>query len=442
MPWARTDVGEQRVKFVVRAASGKERMAALCREFGISRTTGYRWRRRFEQGRSFTAVVERSRRPKHSPSQTEPRKEERVVELRRENGWGAKKIDVLLREKKTALTVTTINRILKRRGLVGMKDSHPPALERFERAAPNELWQMDGKGEYRASDGTCYPLSILDDHSRYAVGLVFVAGVHGRVGASLPGERVRALRGAGSDADGSRVGVVGHDEWLRTDVAFGALDRARHPAVLRARASSADAGESGTLPSHAERSDAASREAAADGGVAGRAGGISADLQRAAAARSAGNETAGGTISCESARLPGGTARVGISGGQRGAAAERGGLFILERADVVRVRSTGGTVGAGRERGKSSGSELPAHVRAGDRPEARMHAGAGDVARCWQGSPVALRAPYEPCQHRKPGVRSVTDVLTHGVTHVLRHRTASRRPYGRIGDGNGNRVRY
>ena len=133
MPWARTDVGEQRVKFVVRAASGKERMAALCREFGISRTTGYRWRRRFEQGGSFTAVVEHSRRPKRSPSRTAPRKEERVVELRRQYCWGAKKIGVLLREEATALTITTINRILKRRGLVGIEDSHPPALERFER---------------------------------------------------------------------------------------------------------------------------------------------------------------------------------------------------------------------------------------------------------------------------------------------------------------------
>jgi transposase InsO family protein len=171
MPWARTDVGEQRVKFVVRAASGKERMTALCREFGISRPTGYRWRRRFQQAGSLTAVVERSRRPARSPSQTEPKKEDRVVALRREYGWGAKKIGVLLEEQDTSLTVTTINRILKRRGLVEKKDSHGPALERFERSTPNELWQMDGKGEYHASDGTCYPLSILDDHSRYAVGL-------------------------------------------------------------------------------------------------------------------------------------------------------------------------------------------------------------------------------------------------------------------------------
>jgi transposase len=171
MPWARTDVSEQRMKFVIRAVSGKERMAPLCREFGISRPTGYPWRRRFEQTNSVTSVVERSRRPAHSPLQTEPEKEERVIALRREYGWGAKKIAVLLGEEHLALTVTTINRILKRRGLIGRQDSNLPALQRFERSAPNELWQMDGKGQYRARDGRCYPLSILDDHSRYAVGL-------------------------------------------------------------------------------------------------------------------------------------------------------------------------------------------------------------------------------------------------------------------------------
>jgi transposase InsO family protein len=171
MPWARTDVGEQRVKFVVRAMSGQECLAELCREFGISRPTGYRWWRRAQQAGSLTAVVERSRRPRRSPRQTTPENEERVVELRRRYGWGAKKIAVLLREQGGPLTVITINRILKRRGLVAEEDSSRPALERFERATPNELWQMDGKGEYRANDGTCYPLSILDDHSRYAVGL-------------------------------------------------------------------------------------------------------------------------------------------------------------------------------------------------------------------------------------------------------------------------------
>src|ERR1700722_6982597 len=171
MPWEQTDMGEQRGKFVVRAASGKERMSALCREFGVSRPTGYRWRRRSQQAGSVTAVVERSRRPEHSPAQTESRKEERVVALRQEHGWGAKKLEVLLREEGQLLTVITINRILKRHGLVRKKDSHAAAMQRFERGRPNELWQMDGKGAYGGSDGMCYPLSILDDHSRYVVGL-------------------------------------------------------------------------------------------------------------------------------------------------------------------------------------------------------------------------------------------------------------------------------
>jgi transposase InsO family protein len=171
MPWMERDVDEQRVQFAVRAASGKESMAGLCREFGVSRPTGYVWKKRFEQTASVAAVVERSRRPRHSPRQTSPEVEESVVALRVQYGWGAKKLQVLLREQGTELPVVTINRILQRRGLVSKWNSHAPALQRFERSAPNELWQMDGKGKYRLREGTCYPLSILDDHSRYVVGL-------------------------------------------------------------------------------------------------------------------------------------------------------------------------------------------------------------------------------------------------------------------------------
>src|SRR5260370_27415824 len=89
MPWERTDRSEQSVKFVARAASGKERMATLCQEFGVSRPTGYRWRRRFEQAGSVMAVGEGSRRPQHSPAPTQPGKGERVVALRRGTSWGA-----------------------------------------------------------------------------------------------------------------------------------------------------------------------------------------------------------------------------------------------------------------------------------------------------------------------------------------------------------------
>jgi len=171
MPWKRMSVDAQRMQFVVRAVSGKEQMTALCREFGISRPTGYLWRRRYERGGSFTAVRELSRRPRHSPTRTEGWKEQRVTALRAQTGWGAKKLHVVLRDEQgVAIPVRTIHRILQRGGLVE-EDVHAPAPGRFERLAPNELWQMDSKGKYPLPEAECHPLAILDDHSRYAVGL-------------------------------------------------------------------------------------------------------------------------------------------------------------------------------------------------------------------------------------------------------------------------------
>lgn len=171
MPWKTTNVGEQRLQFVVRAVSGQERLAALCREFGISRPTGYRWRGRYQQAGSFAALEEVSRRPHRSPTRTAGWKEARVVALREETGWGAKKLHVVLRqEERVAVPVRTIHRILERRGLI-REAVHAPAPGRFQRSAPNELWQMDTKGKYPLPNAECHPLSMVDDHSRYAVGL-------------------------------------------------------------------------------------------------------------------------------------------------------------------------------------------------------------------------------------------------------------------------------
>jgi transposase InsO family protein len=69
---------------------------------------------------------------------------------------------------------------LKRNGLINRKDSHSPATRRFEREHPNELWQMDFKGDFNMRRGRCYPLSILDDHSRFAVGLFALTGTGGK----------------------------------------------------------------------------------------------------------------------------------------------------------------------------------------------------------------------------------------------------------------------
>jgi transposase InsO family protein len=120
---------------------------------------------------SFTALQERSRRPQRSPRRTGEAHQARVVYWRQQTSWGAKKLQVVLREREgIALPVRTIHHILERHGMIHPQ-AHAPAPQRFERAAPNELWQMDSKGKYPVPGALCHPLSILDDHSRYAVGL-------------------------------------------------------------------------------------------------------------------------------------------------------------------------------------------------------------------------------------------------------------------------------
>jgi len=176
MPWGSSSVTEERVKFVIRASQDSSNMSALCREFGISRPTGYKWLDRFVRAGSVLGVLEHSRRPHHIPNRTPEEREDLVVDLRRQYGWGAKKLRVLLLQEGLDLKVATINRILKRRGLVHVKDSHRPAVKRFERERPNQLWQMDFKGDYAVWCGRCYPLSILDDHSRFIVGLYALGG--------------------------------------------------------------------------------------------------------------------------------------------------------------------------------------------------------------------------------------------------------------------------
>lgn len=178
MPWQTMQRDEQRMQFVIRASSGKERLAALCREFRISRPTGYLWRRRYESSRTLTELEEHSRRPHSSPSRTAVSKEQRVVALRQQTGWGARKLRVLLGEEGISLPVRTIHRVLERNDLLS-EEVHGPAPGHFERSEPNELWQMDCKGKYPLEDGECHPLSILDDHSRYAVGLYALPGLDG-----------------------------------------------------------------------------------------------------------------------------------------------------------------------------------------------------------------------------------------------------------------------
>jgi transposase InsO family protein len=116
-------------------------------------------------------MEEHSRRPHVSPHQTPAAVEQRIVELRQQRpDWGARKLAVLLREEGAMVPVVTVHRVLARNGLVLDRERRRQATSRFEREQPNQLWQMDFKGQKGAA-AVIGPLSVMDDHSRYLVGL-------------------------------------------------------------------------------------------------------------------------------------------------------------------------------------------------------------------------------------------------------------------------------
>lgn len=171
MPWAEVSVVELRKEFVVLASEDGANMAGLCRRFGISRQQGYKWLGRWAAGEALT---DRPRRPQTSPGRCTAAVEETVLALRAQHPtWGGRKLrrrlQVLGEDQVPA--ASTITAILRRHDrLDGPGAGAPRAWQRFERAAPNELWQMDFKGHVALGrGGRCHPLTVLDDHSRYAV---------------------------------------------------------------------------------------------------------------------------------------------------------------------------------------------------------------------------------------------------------------------------------
>jgi transposase InsO family protein len=175
MPWQESSVMEQREEFVRLASQSGANMSELCRRFGISRDKGYKWLRRYRsEGR--VGLKDRSRRPYGSPDRTDEATESEVLRLRAasNDAWGGRKIArVLEREGWTPVPVpSTVTAILRRHSkLEARAGEHPGRYRRFERAAPNDLWQMDFKGHFPLASGRCHALGVLDDHSRYAIGL-------------------------------------------------------------------------------------------------------------------------------------------------------------------------------------------------------------------------------------------------------------------------------
>lgn len=179
MVWRETSVLDQRLEFCTLASLEGANVAALCRAFGISRQTGYVWLSRYHKGE---ALADRSRRPASSPSRCDDATEAAIVALRDAHpAWGARKIVRRMQDMmqntgqdtgQLPPAPSSVHAVLRRHGRIHPVPGGPRATGRFERDAPNQLWQMDFKGRTRLACGTwCHALTVIDDHSRFAVAL-------------------------------------------------------------------------------------------------------------------------------------------------------------------------------------------------------------------------------------------------------------------------------
>lgn len=182
MPWKESTCMSERHEFVHLASAAGANFSLLCRRFGISRKTGYKWLRRYLSD-GHQALSELSRRPHHSPHRTQVCIEEQVLALRGEHpSWGGRKLRARLQAlgKKYVPASSTITMILRRHDKIAPEESaRHHCFRRFEHPCPNDLWQMDFKGDFMTGKGRCYPLTVLDDHSRFALGLRACPSQHG-----------------------------------------------------------------------------------------------------------------------------------------------------------------------------------------------------------------------------------------------------------------------
>jgi transposase InsO family protein len=168
MPW-KGSVMEQRRELIELVSREGVNRRELFRRFGIHPSTGYKWLGRWT---SEGELADRSRRPQHSPGRTDSAMEARILEVRDAHpAWGARKIAYWLEHRGLAAPAfSTVHAILERHGRIVPPAGGAPARVRFERAVPNDLWQMDFKGHIGMAGGDrCHPLTVVDDHSRYAI---------------------------------------------------------------------------------------------------------------------------------------------------------------------------------------------------------------------------------------------------------------------------------
>jgi len=170
MPWR--NAVEQRALLLELLETGLP-MEAACEALGVCRATGYKWKGRFES-EGAEGLQDRPRAPHQRPHALEAKLEERILDAHSKFGWGAKKLKALLERRYPRTSwpaASTIGELLKRHGRVKprRRRRHGSAsrTELTDAQAPNHVWAVDFKGEFRLGNGRlCYPLTISDLYSR------------------------------------------------------------------------------------------------------------------------------------------------------------------------------------------------------------------------------------------------------------------------------------
>lgn len=177
MPWKESDKVNERTKFISRYFDG-ERVSDLAKEFGVSRQTGHTLVNRYALFGPL-ALIDRSSRPHGSPHKTPPAKVEEIIKLRKQHPtWGPRKLKERLERLHPEIrwpAASTIGVILADHQLVRprrrRRRASPSPTRRRETTAPNELWCVDFKGQFRLGNGSyCYPLTVTDHYSRFLLG--------------------------------------------------------------------------------------------------------------------------------------------------------------------------------------------------------------------------------------------------------------------------------
>lgn len=235
MPMEDKTVEKQRKEFAEKAQT-TDNFSALCREYNITRKTGYKWKERYANNEPMT---DRSKVPNKVANRTPYEIEQQILQVRYENPkWVGKQIQHFLEMNgvENIPCSKTIGNILKRKGCISKEASlaHQP-YKRFERSKCNQMWQTDFKGDFGLLDGTrCYPLDILDDHSRFCIKIAVKPNLLGVLDSfqeafyeyGIPNS---VLSDNGGTFRGLHGGYTQFEKWLMNNDVLPIHGRVKHP---------------------------------------------------------------------------------------------------------------------------------------------------------------------------------------------------------------------